>query len=298
MKPHWQYALCGACLLCATSYGQVAKQETPSSGQAVQIYLTAADRHESPIKPDLSQLSFSLDNQAVQAISLRSADEDTLLFAVLVDMSGSQAKEAALLKETASQLFRDLLNGRNVGRLVVFNDQVAVSSAPPRLSELQSALDTLQFLGETVLYDAIAVTCTKVLSRAGNPRTPRRAIFLITDGLDDRSTMNEARAEEIAEDEGVAVFSLQVIGEGMNGAETRRATHFLQKIASDTGGAFFHPKRPEQGVSLLLNAVHRQWALGVLPSQPPDQKQHSFAVKSAEKDVRVSAPVKISLQVM
>jgi hypothetical protein len=70
----------------------------------------------------------------------------------------------------------------------------------------------------------------------------------------------------------------------------------LELASLDTGGQSFRPKRVEEGVSLLLDAIHKQWVLGVVPSQVHDQKMHDLSVKSSEKNVQISAPGRIFLE--
>jgi hypothetical protein len=52
----------------------------------------------------------------------------------------------------------------------------------------------------------------------------------------------------------------------------------------------------EDGVPLLLEAIHKQWVLCVVPSQVHDQKMHDLSVKSSEKNVQISAPARILLE--
>ena len=235
MIQHWQQALCGALLLYVAGQNQMAMQETHAAKRSVQIYLTASGTGDPPPVLTLSQLRAFVDKQPAQVTSLRLANEDKLLFAVLVDTSGSEAAKAASIKQSALQLFKGLLDGGSQGHLVLFNDQVAMSKHPDQLSEVQTVLDGLHFRGGTALYDAVADTCTKILSRSENPETPRRAIFLFTDGEDNSSKINHQRAEEIAEGEGVAIFSLETGFDGMSDAEVRQAVHFLQEASHDTG---------------------------------------------------------------
>jgi VWFA-related protein len=275
----------------------MATQGAPPAKSLVQIYLIASGNGDSPPIPTLSQLVVSIDKQPAQVTSLRSANEDKLLFALLVDISGSNSRKDASIREAALQLFQGLLEGGNEGHLVVFNDQIAMTKGTVHLPEVQRKLDSVRFQGGTRLYDAIADTCTKILSRSGNPETPRRAVFLITDGEDDASEINHSKAEEIAEGEGVAIFSLQAGVDGpMTRAETLHSVRFLQEASHNTGGQAIRAEKLSDGVPLLLNAIHEQWALDILPHQARDQELHSLSIKSSEKNVRLSSPAKIPLQ--
>jgi von Willebrand factor type A domain len=295
MIRHWQLVLCAALPLCIGGR-PMAAQETHTDKRSVHVYLTASGKSDASPVVTLSQLSAFVDKQPAQPISLRSANDDKLLFAVLVDVSMSDAGKAASIKQSALQLYKSLLDDGNQGHLVLFNDRVSMSKNPNPLSEVEPALDGVHFKGGTALYDALADTCTRILSRSGNPETPRRAIFLFTDGLDNASLIDHQKTEEIAEDEGVAIFSLQTGFSDMSGAEVRHAVHFLEEVSQDTGGRAIEARKMEEGVQLLLKAAHEQWVLDLAPSQTLDQKMHSFEIKSSEKNVQLSAPVQILLQ--
>jgi len=283
-------------LFCIANQSHTQAQMAPSTNQPVQIYLTLSGPSGSPPVPTLSQLSVAIDKQPARLTSLRSANADKMLFALLVDTSTSEAKQAASIRETALQLFQGLSEGGNEGYLVIFDHLVSASKKPVQLSEARQTLGSLKFGGGTALLDAIAGTCTRILSKSLNPETPRRAIFMLTDGEDNSSHINHSKAEEIAEGEGVAIFSLQTGTTGMSSSEAHRAFDFLKEASLRTGGQAFQTKKVEEGIPLLLKAVHEQWILAVVPNQPADRKSHTLTIENSEKSVEVSAPTLIFLE--
>jgi Ca-activated chloride channel homolog len=214
------------------------------------------------------------------------------LFAVLVDTSRSDLGSAESIRKAALQLFQSLTSDTSRGYLVLFNISAAISKQPLQASQVQSALDGVQFGGGTAVYDAMEQTCIQKLSRSGNPDTPRRVIVLISDGDDNQSHVTRHRAEEAAAKEGVAVFSLATES---TIADTR-GEYFLKEISRDTGGQAISAKNLTDGVGLLLRAIENQWALNFVPAQPLGQKSHSLDIKTSEKDVHLSAPAHIFVQ--
>jgi VWFA-related protein len=279
-------------------------QTATTSNRSLQIYITASGENDSSPIPTLAKLNGSIDKQAAQLTSLRSASEDKMLFAVLVDASNSETKQAASIRDAAVQLFQGLLEQGNEGYLLVFNEQVITSGKPLQLSEVRQALESgvrqahecVEPCGGSAINDAIAFASKKLLNKHGNSETPRRAIFLISDGDDNASKIYLGEAEEIAIREGVAIFTLQAGDSEMGSTEARHARRFLELASLDTGGRTFRPKRLEDGVPLLLDAIHKQWALGIVPLQVPDQKLHALSIKSSEKNVQISAPARILLE--
>jgi VWFA-related protein len=279
-------------------------QTAPPSNRTLQIYITASEKDDSSPILTLSKLKGRVDKQDAQLTSLRSANADKMRFAVLVDASNSETKQAASIGEAAVQLFRGLLEQGNEGYLLVFNEQVFTSSKPLQLSEVRQARESgvrqarecVEPCGGSSINDAIAFASQKILSKLGNPETPRRVIFLISDGEDNASKIYLSETLEIAIREGVAIFSLQTGTSEMGSSEARHAERFLQLASLDTGGLSFRPKTVEEGVPLLLEAIHKQWVLGVVPSQVHDQKLHDLSIKSSEKNVQISAPGRILLE--
>ncbi len=295
MRLRWKQLLCGIVLVSAVS-GQeqtaVQKPQSPTDNKSVQVFLTVSGKHDSPVTPAQSELSVSVDKQPAQIHTIRAAKSDALLFAVVVDTSKSDAGGAALIRKAALQLFQSLSIDGNHGYLVLFNVSVAVSRQPLQVSQAQSVLDAAKFGGGTAVYDAIEQTCIQKLSRSANPDTPRRVILLISDGEDNQSHVTHTDAEETAEKEGVAVFSL-ITESSLAGPQ---GEHFMKEVSQETGGRAISVKNPTDGVAPLLTAIEEQWVLNFVPAHPPDQKLHSLGIKTSQKDIRIFAPAHIFAQ--
>ena len=293
MRPPWKQLVCSVVLFSAVSSQEqtvVPAVQSSLDKTQFQVFLTASGKHDSPVTLDQSKLSVSVDGQPAQINTLRSAKNDVLLFAVVVDMSKSDSGSGDSIKKAALQIFQALSANGNQGYLALFNDRVAISDKPAQVSRVQKALDTARYGGGTAVFDAIQQTCTQKLSRAGNPDTPRRVIVLISDGDDNASQVTHTASEETAEKEGVAIFSL--ITESPF-AERPRGAHVLKELSERTGGQAFGGKSPTAEVAPLLAAVEDQWALSFVPAQSLNPKLHVLAMKTAEKDIRISAPAHI-----
>lgn len=295
MRVRWHQLLYSAIFFSAvSSLGQTAIEnpQSPPADKTVQVFLTASDKQRSPAAPAQSEISISVDKQPAQIRGLRSAKNDPLLFAVLVDTSGSRARAAEEIKQTTLELFQGLTTGGNQGYLVLFNDSIAISTRPLKISEVKGLLDSVKFGPGTALYDAIEQTCIQRLSRSGNPDNPRRAILLITDGDDNQSHTTHTNVEAIVEKEGVAVFSVAT----WSSLEGTRGEKFLKEISHDTGGQAVIVKNLAEGVAPLLAAIANQSSLSFVPAQSLGQGSHSLDIKSADKEVRISAPAQIFVQ--
>jgi len=261
-----------------------------SSGQGdVQFFLTALAKDGSPTLLQEASLSVHIDKSAAQVRGLRSAKDDPLLFAVLVDISRSDAATAISTKEAAFQLFESLANAQNQGYLVLFNGNITTSQSPISVSQAKTTLDSATFGGGTAVYDAIERTCRQKLGRSGNPA--RRIIILISDGEDNQSHVTHVQAEQTALEEGVSVFSVVTKGP-MGGPQGEK---FLKEISQMTGG-LATDKDLKHAVPVSIAAIEAQWAITVVPTQSADRKLHLMQTKCAQKEVRISAPSGLFLE--
>jgi len=261
----------------------------PPAQPKVFIYLTASNRDGSPAVPMQSDLSVEIDKQPAQIASLRSAKEDPLLFALLIDGSRSEGRNAESIKNAARTIFQSLSTGGNKGYLGVFDDAVYLSRAPLQSADAEKFLSGIKFGGPTALYDAIGYTSTQSLNRSGAPQFPRRMIILLSDGDDNQSHLQPAKAEEAANEQGVAIFSLTTESDATKGG------HSLRELGNTTGGKVISARKLEDGVAALLSAIDEQWAVELAIPKNLDKNSHSLAIEDSQKGVRISAPVHILL---
>lgn len=294
MQSNLRIALWAIVLLCALSsqsHVMAVPQQSRPDITGFQVLLTAFGKSDSPLVLQESDISVRIDKAAAQVKSVRSAKEEPLLFAVLVDTSKSDAAIADSVKEAAFQLFQELASAQNQGYLVLFNHKVTVSREPISASRVKEVLESTIFDGGTAVYDAIAETCKQKLSRSGNPAKPRRVILLISDGEDNSSDITHRKAEEAALEEGVSVFSLVTrspYGES-------RGKDFLKEIGRRTGG-FSSDKDLKKDVSDSVEAIAAQWMITLAPTGQADQKLHSMQIRCRKKDIHIYAPTDVLLE--
>lgn len=271
---------------------RAAVSQAPAAQGEIQFFLTALGREDPHAVLQETSLSVRVDNTVAQVKGLRSVKDDLLLFAVVLDVSRSDASTASSLRQVAFQLFQGLATGENRGYLVLFNGSVGTSQAPITVSQAKNELESAAFGGGTAVYDAIETTCKQKLSKSGNPATSRRVIVLISDGEDNQSHVTHDKAEQAALEEGISVFSVVTRGP-MAGPQGKK---FLKEISQMTGGFATDDKDLNRAVSLSLGAIEAQWAVTVAPTQSADRKLHSLQIKCTQKDVRISAPDALFLE--
>lgn len=129
-----------------------------------------------------------------------------LSLTVLLDVSGSMALEnkMAECKVVLRDLATRLLRPRDEIALLIFADgEVEVAAKHSRdKSEFLSVLDKTEAYGQTALNDAVAVS-PEFATRASNEK---RALLLITDGIENDSQSTPEQALEIARRVDVPIY--------------------------------------------------------------------------------------------
>jgi Ca-activated chloride channel family protein len=199
--------------VAATAAAQPADAQ-PTFRSAVNLVSVSAvvkDNRGRPVR-NLRQEDFTiLENGAARPIvDFGYTDDGPVSFGVLVDQSGSM--QLARNLDAARDVVRHLLAWfdplRDEVALFAFDEQLArVQDFTSRPGEVADALPKLSAYGTTALYDAIAATSEALVQRP----TPRRALIVITDGLDTTSRLTAAEVSGMASAIDVPVYVVAVM---------------------------------------------------------------------------------------
>ena len=163
------------------------------------------------------------------------------------------------------------------------HDQVALYRFETRLQELQPfttepadvarRLDDLRPFGSTSLYDAIAETGRRLVTRS----RPRRAVVVVTDGADTSSRLTAGDVSGVASAIDVPVYILAVVSPidhaGTDTAADRAPdsalTRPLDTLAKWTGGALFVASAPAHAsvaARQIVTELRHQYLIAFEPS--------------------------------
>ncbi len=168
-----------ACLNASSLFCQTTMTQAIEPG-STRVYITVSDKNNLPALFSESSLAVSIDKYPTQVLSLRQADSEKLVFAVLVDTSRSNYDHADAIRQAALQFFEGLSANDQQGYLITFDLAASATTKPIGASQAQKMLAALKFQGATALFEAIEATCETRLARAGNPSTPRRVVLLLS----------------------------------------------------------------------------------------------------------------------
>jgi VWFA-related protein len=133
--------------------------------------------------------------------------------------------------------------------------------------------------GSTALWDAVQVTCDEVLSESSE-RT-RRAIVLLTDGVDTSSSVKLQEAADRAIKNETLVFAIG-IGDRFNYQGVDEGS--LRKISERTGGRAYFP-RDEEDLRAAFAQIQRELREQYLVAYSPTNKRRDGSFRKLQIEV-------------
>ena len=206
-------------------------------------------------------------------------DDAPVSIALLADLSGSMdvASKREETQATAQQLLAWLTPGVDQVGLFAFDAGLdVVEPLRPAPGQILERLAGLRPYGKTRLFDAIAETGRQLAETGG----PRRAIVVLTDGLDNGSQMTPADVSGYASSIDVPVYIIlivspldragrsTIIDDQLHGMIDGPLGH----LAAWTGGDGFAATSPGQSVAVtrqIVTELRHQYLMAFEPSRQP-----------------------------
>jgi len=267
-----------------------------SSVAVVPISAVVHDRHGRMVT-SLTAADFEvLDKGERKAILDFHADADSrVTIAILIDTSGSMrvSSKFALARDVAKQFGTDLQDGRDEASLFTFDasvrEQHPFTSHP---ATLDAALEDADPFGVTSLYDAIAETARRL---AGRP-SAHRALVVLTDGIDNHSTLSAAQVSALASSIDVPVYVIATVAPIDRAEYARRGMDprsfdvaDFRDLALWTGGTLFWVTRPEdaqQPVRLIVDELRHEYVITVESANDAEWRPLAVRVRNRQLSVR------------
>jgi VWFA-related protein len=301
MKQTWLNGLVGLLAAALVTAPVVAQQPLPtfrSSVNLVSVNAVVKDRRGRVVR-NLTRDDFQiLENGAARPIvDFGFSDQGPVSFGVLVDQSGSMKLSNNL--DAAREVIRHLLAWFDPGK-----DEVALFAFDQRLREVQpftsnasaivDALPKLSAYGTTALYDAIGDTASRLEARP----SPRRAVIVVTDGLDTVSTKTVEDVSGMASAIDVPVYVVVVMTPGNNPllggsplqTDGEPITTRLANLAYWTGGDMLIASTPAETSQIarrLVVDLRHQYQLAFESSTRAGW--HQVDVRTRNRDLQVRA---------
>ena len=271
------------------------------SVSAISISVTVQDKNGRYIN-DLTQEDFTVtENDVKQTITYFKHDfEASISLTVLLDVSGSMGIQDKLKesKDALRYLVVDLLRPQDEVALLIFADgQVEVAAGLSKdKSVFLAELDKLEAFGQTALNDAVAVSP----QYANRTKDEKRAILLITDGIENDSQATVDQAVEIARRVDVPIYAvgykLPLSEEFLRkykktaNLTTAGIVSSLEKFSQATGGKMFVAAQPEE-LRAAFREVRRelghQYIIGYTSYRTGKDEYRKIRVVTSNKKYRV-----------
>jgi Ca-activated chloride channel homolog len=190
--------------------------------------------------------------------------------ALLFDVSGSMDMPSKLhrARETAFFLLSNLRSGQDEAAIYAFDSKLhLVQPFTTDLDNLRGRLSTINPWGATSLHDAIA-SAAQVVDPQGRRR---RALVVLTDGIDTSSRLKPAEVSAIASAIDVPVYVMTIVAPVDNyerGAEVPVPEGTLGDLARWTGGQLYvttAPAESSRAARQILEELRHQYLLAFEP---------------------------------
>lgn len=244
---------------------------------------------------ELTQKDFEvLDRGAKRPISEFRAERAPLSVAILFDVSGSMdtADRATAARFAAFHLLSSLEEGRDEAGLFAFDSrlrEVAPFSVDTRA--LKGALGEVDPFGATSLHDAISAAAERVADRP----FPRRAVVVLTDGIDTASRFTPAQVSAKAAAIDVPVYIIATVlaiddpgsDRATPGAKRQAPASIgtIEDLARWTGGALYYSSSSAsayQAARSVIDELRHLYLIAFEPGAEPGW--HPIEIRIPQKD--------------
>jgi len=270
------------------------------SVSAVSIAVTVQDKKGRFIN-DLTEKDFSVfENQKKQQITYFRHDFQTpISLTVLLDVSGSMELQDKMkeCKEALSYLVTYLLRPQDEVSLLIFADgEVEVASRfSTDKQDFLTVLEGAEAYGQTALNDAVAVSP----EFANRGKNEKRALLLITDGVENDSYSTPEQAVEIARRVDVPIYTIGYkipLSEQLEkhkrtpGLSSSGIVEALGRFSRTTGGtAYFLDRAFDLNAAMrdIKRELSHQYIIGYTAYTDPDGSYRKIEVRTSKKKYRV-----------
>jgi len=270
---------------------------------AISIAVTVQD-NKSRFINDLTLEDFAIyENGEKREINYFNHDfEAPLSLTVLLDVSGSMALQNKLAesKDALVYLLEYLLDSRDEISLLIFADgevEVAANFSKDK-SRFLSVLQSTEAYGQTALNDAVAVS-PEFANKGSNEK---RALLLITDGIENDSEYSPEQAIEVARRVDIPIYTIgykiplseQYLKKFKRSplVSPSSIAYSLKRFSYATGGkAFFidEASRLKLAMRTIFQEMGHQYILGYTSYKDPRNEYRKIKVVASKEKYKVRA---------
>jgi len=236
-----------------------------------------------------------------------------LTIGLLVDTSASQERLVDTEQRAASQFFSKVLRPKDQAFLIQFGAEAellqdltnSARSLQEGLKHLRLSVPvgglhpgpvpTMQNQAGTILYDAVYLAVNDEMKH----EVGRKALVLITDGVDTGSKITRDKAIEAAQKGDAIIYSIDYQDRGAYGGGFGSISFGgggegeLRRMSSETGGQVFHVDRSHSLDEIFREIQDEMRSQYAITYQPPNAKRdgsyHKIDITLSNKDYKPTA---------
>jgi Ca-activated chloride channel family protein len=282
-----------ALTLLAASFVAAAQQEPVFrvDVQLVRLLATVKDVTGRPVG-GLQKSDFTiLDNGVKQEIAVfERHTAQPLSIAILLDISGSTAKEMKYQTEAVTRFLKALFgegNPEDRASLFAFNWETRqVVRYSRNLMRFIEGMKGLKAEAGTGLYDAILLASEDIAERDG-----RHVLVVVTDGGDTVSATDYAKAMKSAHEADAVMYPILTMPIMSEAGRNVGGENALTTMSQTTGGRLFAPgvNGLDHAFAEILRDLRTQYLIGYYPKNVPPSRDpfHRLTVTTVRSDLRV-----------
>jgi VWFA-related protein len=247
----------------------------------VTVYVSVTNAAGEPVGVDPNTIQISENGQLMQPTNVSGGGQGgvgPLTTMLVMDVSGSMDKNGKIDgAKAAAKAYVDQMRPEDQAGLMVYNTQTNyVQQLTTDHAALTSAIDGIKTGGDTAMYNALIAAEEAMKDVSG-----RKAIIVVTDGLDNSSSHN---ADDVIAGIGPAGLSISTIGLGdaTSKAQTGLDEAGLKSLAQRAGGAYSYAGDSDALAALFQlygRAMQNEYAITyVSPSAQRDGVNRNLTV--------------------
>ena len=282
-------------LTCSLTYAQNAAfpAKFRADAQLVLVPVTVTDHYGKTIEGLRGENFTVLDDQAPQQIVSFSTAETPSSVGLVLDVSGSMRDSLHTVKEM-TRTFLGTANPEDEFLLVtVSTDPEPVSGFTKDIAALQRSVESARSGGATALIDTVYLG----LTRMRNAGQPRRALLILSDGMDNHSRYSKGELMRAAVEADVQIYTITTDGipdgtfpvrpamvrKPWDNGEQNQGRSLLEDLADKTGGLHFRVRNDAGAADAAVKvgrAIRNEYVIGYQPPDAGDSgKWHHLRVK-------------------
>jgi Ca-activated chloride channel family protein len=259
------------------------------STELVVLNVTVTDKAGQYV-PGMRLADFSIfeDGKEVTAnlVAGFSVHESPFASVVLLDTSGSMETRLSLARSAAIR-FLDRLRDEDVAAVYKFDSKVEQVQEFSSERDLAPMAYGMKATGQTTLNDAIVEAAKALATRPEK----RKAIVVLSDGMDTYSKATADKAIESALAVGASIYAVDMSASNGIGLNNRQSAAVLRGFAEKSGGRFVATPGGQalrDEFANIADELGHQYTIAFRPlNQSHDGKWHKLDVKTSRSDLIV-----------